>query len=334
MSRLRRYLVPAVFNFVLVTVLLVAGLCHALELSQPIRCKYGTGCFVQNYVDVDPTPRASDFTCGSLTYDGHKGTDFRIPWADYLKGTEVLAAAPGTVARTRDGIEDRDARGHEAEVRSQGLGNAVIIQHDEGYQTIYAHMKKGSVRVKEGDEVKRGQVLGLVGLSGLTVFPHLHFGVVRDGHVICPFLGRRADLPAQCGSSTTPLWSQSTRIGYIPTGLIRAGFYDERPKFPDLLRTPLKKRLSIKAPAIIYAVTVFGTQEGDMVSMRIVDPLGRVIAQADSPIEKTEAQRLIFIGKKLKSPKEPWLDGVYQGEYELLRGGRTMVSASTRIELK
>ncbi|MDD3311368.1 M23 family metallopeptidase [Pseudodesulfovibrio sp.] len=334
MPRPRRHIFAAILPSVLCLVLLSASAGQALELSQPIRCDYGVGCFVQNYVDVDPSPDAADFTCGALTYDGHKGTDFRIPWADYRKGVEVLAAAPGAVLRVRDSVEDRDARGHEEEVRPYGLGNAVIIEHEDGYQTVYAHMKQGSVRVKEGDRVERGQVLGLVGLSGLTVFPHLHFGVTRDGHAVCPFLGRQADLPALCGTPPDPLWGPKVRIGYIPTGLIRATFLDARPEFPAVLREPEKTTLRADSSAIVFAVAVFGTRAGDRVEMRILDPLGRVVSRADSPIEKTQAQRLIYIGKRLEDPKKPWLAGTYQGEYRLLRGGKTVVRASSKVEVR
>jgi hypothetical protein len=45
-------------------------------------CELGKICFVQNYVDVDPGPAALDFTCGSATYDGHKGIDIRLSVQD------------------------------------------------------------------------------------------------------------------------------------------------------------------------------------------------------------------------------------------------------------
>ena len=49
---------------------------HALELRLPIRCDVGATCEIQNYVDLDPSPKARDYQCGSRTYDGHKGIDF------------------------------------------------------------------------------------------------------------------------------------------------------------------------------------------------------------------------------------------------------------------
>src|SRR5215510_1215874 len=69
---------------------------QAFELQMPIDCTIGVTCAIQNYVDVDPSPRAVDFSCGSLTYDGHNGTDFRLPdLATQQRGVNVLAAANG-----------------------------------------------------------------------------------------------------------------------------------------------------------------------------------------------------------------------------------------------
>ena len=309
--------------------------CRALELSQPIRCAYGRGCFVQNYVDVDATPEWHDFTCGQLSYDGHKGTDFRVPWADYMAGVEVLAAAPGVVLRVRDGVEDRDARGHEDEVRAIGLGNAVILEHEDGYVTIYAHMKQGSVRVREGEAVTRGQVLGLVGMSGLTTFPHLHFGVNHNDVVVCPFLGEVGSLTGQCGADPAPLWALDTRLvlHYISSGLIQAGFLGHRPELPALLRQPAPTMVASDSPVLVFAVTVFGVRAGDEVRMRILDPSGAVFARSTQPMEKNQAQRLVYIGRKLVAGAH-WPPGVYRGEYQLIRDDKIEVQAGRTIEVR
>jgi len=79
----------------------------APPLAVPIDCQVGVACFVQNYVDHDPGPGAADFACGSLSYDGHDGGDFRLTdLAAMEKGVAVLAAADGVVLRTRDGMAD------------------------------------------------------------------------------------------------------------------------------------------------------------------------------------------------------------------------------------
>jgi len=77
------------------------------RFAAPIACAVGEECFVQNFVDTDPGPGAKDFACGTLTSDGHKGTDIRLKnYVEMEHGVDVLAAAPGTVLRIRDGMDD------------------------------------------------------------------------------------------------------------------------------------------------------------------------------------------------------------------------------------
>ena len=322
-------------SFALILCLLAVLPCLAAEFSQPLICDYGKDCFIQNYVDVDPSEQWSDYTCGSLSYDGHKGTDFRVPWADYKAGVEVVAAAPGTVLRVRDGVDDIDYSENRHSVDGVEAGNAVIIRHDDGLETMYAHMKKGSVRVRPGDEVRRGQVLGLVGLSGMTVFPHLHFGVMRQGKVICPFLGEEASARMQCGVQAAPLWNPETgtRLDYIPAGLLQAGFSATRPSLPDVLRTPPAKTLSSYSRALIYVVTAYGVRAGDLIRMRIFAPSGEVFVQNSMPVERNQAQCMVLIGKK-RGVKPAWPTGTYQGQYQLMRDGKVIVEAIRTIEVR
>ena len=85
----------------------------------------------------------------------HRGVDISVP-----ENTPLVASANGVVVRAGwDG----------------GLGNAIKIDHGYGYGTLYAHMAKVQVRV--GQRVKRGQVIGLVGSTGLSTGPHLHYEV-------------------------------------------------------------------------------------------------------------------------------------------------------------
>ena len=52
---------------------------QSIQLGLPIACEPGRTCYIQNYTDVDPSASARDYKCGTLTYDGHNGTDFRLP---------------------------------------------------------------------------------------------------------------------------------------------------------------------------------------------------------------------------------------------------------------
>ena len=84
-----------------------------------------------------------------------------------LKDVPVLAAAEGTVSTVGN-----DAR---------GFGNYVRIGHREGYSTLYAHLKDGSIKVTEGQPVETGQELGVIGTTGASTGTHLHFEIEFDG---------------------------------------------------------------------------------------------------------------------------------------------------------
>ena len=118
-----------------------------IQLGMPIACEVGRTCYIQHYVDIDPSASAKDYKCGTLTYDKHNGTDFRVPSLEAQQaGVEVLASASGRVLRTRDGAQDGGFRRSEREaVRDVECGNGVVIEHAEGWETQYCHMANGSL---------------------------------------------------------------------------------------------------------------------------------------------------------------------------------------------
>lgn len=97
-------------------------------------------------------------------------------------GTEVLAVADATVATTKDGIPQNipgeDSRAVAITLETIG-GNHIILDLGHGFFAFYAHLQPGSLRVKVGDHVHRGQVLALLGNSGNSTEPHLHFHVAN-----------------------------------------------------------------------------------------------------------------------------------------------------------
>jgi hypothetical protein len=115
-----------------------------IRLGLPIDCTVGTDCYIQNYVDVDPSSAARDFSCGTLTYDGHKGVDFALPTQANMRAkVNVLASAAGTVAATRDGVADISQQSLNApNVAGVECGNGVVVNHSGGWTTQYCHLKK------------------------------------------------------------------------------------------------------------------------------------------------------------------------------------------------
>lgn len=102
----------------------------------------------------------------------------------YCYGTEVLAVADGVVASVKDGIPENvplsPTRAVPITLDTIG-GNYVTVALGNGAYAFYAHLQPGSLRVKPGDRVRRGQVLGLLGNSGNSDAPHLHFHI-SDGN--------------------------------------------------------------------------------------------------------------------------------------------------------
>ncbi|HEY0701821.1 MAG TPA: M23 family metallopeptidase [Candidatus Acidoferrales bacterium] len=95
-------------------------------------------------------------------------------------GAEVHAVADGTVTQTLDGLPQNIPNSLKlaVELTLENIGgNHVIVDIGDGLYAFYAHMQTGSVRVKVGDKVVRGQVLGLLGNSGNSSEPHLHFHI-------------------------------------------------------------------------------------------------------------------------------------------------------------
>jgi murein DD-endopeptidase MepM/ murein hydrolase activator NlpD len=136
------------------------------------QCEYHV---VSAYVDQNTALSAiQDFNCLTNTYDGHHGTDIAVfPYGFYKMDNnqiEVIAAAAGTIIQRADGNFDRNC------VTTSTPANSIIIQHADGSQALYWHMKKNSVTSKiVGQTVVAGEYLGVVGSSGSSSGPHLHF---------------------------------------------------------------------------------------------------------------------------------------------------------------
>jgi murein DD-endopeptidase MepM/ murein hydrolase activator NlpD len=97
-----------------------------------------------------------------------------------IYGAEILAVADAAVADAVDGLPNQVPGKFPVNLPlEQADGNHVILDLGNGNYALYAHMKPGSVRVHAGQKVKLGQVIGLVGNSGNSIAPHLHFQLMN-----------------------------------------------------------------------------------------------------------------------------------------------------------
>ncbi len=103
------------------------------------------------------------------------------PAAYTIYGKRVVAAAAGVVVHVIDGLPDQKPGELPASTAPvEADGNSIVVDIGGGLYTLYAHMRAGSIAVHEGQRIARGQLIGLVGNSGNTSAPHLHFHVM-DG---------------------------------------------------------------------------------------------------------------------------------------------------------
>lgn len=192
----------------------------------PISCVPGVDCagrhFRIGYPDVAGT--GLSFACGKPGYTGHQGTDIVVSSVE--QGIQALAAADGIVRWTKDGLFDRcpSDTEHECNEREKSelsignqkgatlgfnAGNFVVIEHkidETRYLTLYAHLRKGSLKVSPGQKVSRSQQLGEVASSGNSQIPHLHFGVYKEENgmyrPVDPWKGA-------CNTSSEGLWASA-----------------------------------------------------------------------------------------------------------------------------
>lgn len=97
---------------------------------------------------------------------------------DLISGEVIVSIMDGKVVSSRNNIDGYTEK--------YPLGNYVTIKHNGNIKTIYAHMKKGSVKVKVGEYVKKGDVLGIKGSTGYSTSPHLHFAVKLNNKYVNP----------------------------------------------------------------------------------------------------------------------------------------------------
>jgi murein DD-endopeptidase MepM/ murein hydrolase activator NlpD len=151
------------------------------------------------FVDHDPRypDYLLDYNGGERTYDlasgyNHQGTDlvaWPFGWVKVaLNQIEIVAAAPGTIVTKVDGNFDRECA---ADFEEEREANYVVIAHQDGSLALYGHLKTGSLTKKaEGAAVDQGEYLGILGSSGYSGYPHLHFEVYDPSeNLIDPFFG-------------------------------------------------------------------------------------------------------------------------------------------------
>jgi len=142
------------------------------RFAWPLGRQLHDGLLIVNYVDLDPTSGVLDYAGGMATYNGHAGTDNALYSFRMMdRGTEILAAANGTVAY----IGGPSPYDRHCDFNWPDDGNWIWIDAGDGSYHEYYHLRASSMTVKLGDVVHTGELLGLIGSSGYSTVPHMHF---------------------------------------------------------------------------------------------------------------------------------------------------------------
>jgi murein DD-endopeptidase len=310
-----------------------------IKLGLPIDCVIGKDCWLVNLVDLDSSAGVKDYKCEAESYNGHKGIDISIRDLKAMqKGVTVIAAASGVVRNVRDGMADHGGADAVSEaIKGRECGNGVAIKHARDWETQYCHLGKGSIIVKSGQPVKKGQKLGLVGYSGQTVFPHVHMTTRFKGRTVDPFLGLSTHSP--CNFSNQPLWDDDLILAltYPLMDIFNAGLSGVVPPKKSILAgRHQKKVLSRQAPYLVVWAHMFRVQKGDRVKIQITGPDGDVISSLESIIKKSQARRFLYSGKKRHNLY--WAEGVYKGHISIRRpnedGPEYMVIVNKKIFMR
>ena len=299
-----------------VTVLLAfSGPSNAQQLGMPAQCTPGKDCFVQQFADMDPGPAVADPFCGSASYDGHDGIDLRVlSIADVERGVPVIAMADGVVGNLRDGEPDHLmlTEADRQAVGSKECGNGVIIDHGGGLEAQYCHMRQGSIAVKPGDKVRRGQPLGDVGASGAAAFPHVHITVRRDGVTLDPMTGH--PLSGGClkdGEQAKPLFDPAVAASLGKGGpqLLGLGLAGGPVDYDALAVSGAPPAATAASANLVGWGWFINLRKGDRIYISLVAPDGNVFAESMSEeLDRSKAAYSSFAGKR-GSPKP--------GRYEL-----------------
>ncbi len=303
---------------------------HGPTLAFPMNCTYGTDCWTMNYPDLsaENDAKSVDNGCLDRTYDGHTGTDFAVrDMAMMTAGVDVLAAASGTIVRTRNGEEDHLSTPKEKETikaAKKECGNGILLKLSQNdakpWYALYCHLQKDSIIVNPGDTVEKGQKLARVGLSGLTDYPHLHIGLTHGDEPIDPFTGHKL-LDGCTGFTPAPLWSEKAGLVYEPLFIGPSGFSEDVPTL-DALRqkSAPAQTLDHRSAAIVFYAVLWGVRSGDVIDLVIEDPQGKIFAKDHVVQSAHRARQLYYIGRK-QAQEGPFEKGDYRAVLQIQRKG-------------
>lgn len=256
--------------------------------SWPVKMKDGAAYNevwgISNYVDQNPEypNKVLDYNCGTKTYDtnagyNHMGVDiYTWPFGWKMMDNdeaEIIAAAPGQIISIGRNQPDRSCE------FNNDIWNGVYVQHADGSVAMYGHMKKNSPTSKNvGDTVERGEFLGIIGSSGNSTGPHLHFEVyseielngVGQDVLVDPYAG-------DCNSMNTESWWEDQKP-YANPNINAVMTHSAIPVFPNCpdQETTNEKNTFEPGESAVIAIYLRDQIAGTKINLKVLSPNGTV----------------------------------------------------------
>jgi len=318
------------------TPVLLSAPALAIELGLPAQCELGKTCFVQQYPDMAAGDAVADPLCGTLSYDGHSGTDLRIlSMKDMETGYAVVAVGDGKILRVRDQEQDYliETESDRASVAGKECGNGLVMQLQDGYEVQYCHLRKNSLAVKPGDVVRAGDPLGEIGASGLAQFPHVHITVSRHGDTFDPLTGRK--LSEDCTTTFHPdesLFAPEIVEKLEPTkpDILAFGVAGRPVVYDALVREGPPPVVSTNDSVFVTWAWFANLKKGTMIRFILTNAKGETLVDhTGEPLDRNKASYAAFAGRQGTVP-----GGRYQLEVSVTLDGTLLRRAVSEVAVR
>jgi Peptidase family M23 len=247
----------------------------------------GADLSLYNFTDLEPGADViGAWDCSRSTYDGHRGHDSLIrSFREQDIGVPVFAVLPGVVVDTHDGEFDRQV----AWV-AQSRGNYVVLDHGDGYSTLYFHLRAGSVAVAVGQVVAAGMQLGLTASSGMSSWPHLHFESWKNGAWFEPSAG-----PCRAGAS---FWAEqpsaAPEVTLADFAMGEGTVPDDRNWFIEDAGT--RRGAFVKGRRQLYQrLDVHSLPAESQYHLRVFDPRRTLVLEENASLRNRDFERLALL---------------------------------------
>jgi hypothetical protein len=204
----------------------------------------------------------------------------------------------------------------------------MVIDHQGGLSSQYCHLKKGSLSVRSGSQIRKGERIGSIGSSGVAEFPHVHLSIRQDGKLVDPLTGKALENEAHvCGDLSGSLLDIASKEALVkPTvAILDIGLSGAPPELSNLVRTggpPLATGRSNSTIAWLWAINV---DAGSRFRIKMVGPdEATLIDHTTTALPRRKANYLAYVGRKV---------GVKTGAYRLtveITNGEKQIASKVR----